>query len=171
MTTVKGLQSFLDSNLSKVNQKLQFPLVRGNSKKGHSEYTFQGINPRISLFASGTEADIWYLLNENHKDIIVDLSVGSKFTSGIGYFCDECKVPIFKTEDELYFSHFVADLQKIQRKYFKSNMYLLYKGSTSGGFFFTQIKTLAELKKLDSDTRTEYKRDQIVLIAIEKITF
>ncbi|MCG6150239.1 hypothetical protein LFX15_18220 [Leptospira levettii] len=171
MTRIIGLQSFLISNLEKINKELKFPLVKGKSRKGHSEYTFEGINERLSLFVSKNEADIWYSLGEERKDLLFDLSVDTKFTSGKGYYCGECKSPIFNSESELYISHFLEDLQKLQTKYFKPNHYLFFKGSKSGGFFYTQIKKLADLKKLYSVNRLENQRDQMDLIAIEKITF
>lgn len=171
MTRIIGLQSFLNSNLDKINQQLKFPLVKGKTRKGHSEYTFEGINDRISLFVSKNEADIWYSLGEERKDLLFDLSIDTKFTSGKGYYCGECKSPIFNSESELYISHFLEDLQKLQTKYFKPNYYLFFKGSKSGGFFYTQIRKLADLKKLYSENRLENPRDQMDLIAIEKITF
>lgn len=171
MTRIIGLQSFLISNLEKINKELKFPLVKGKTRKGHSEYTFEGINERLSLFVSMNEADIWYSLGEERRDLLFDLSIDTKFTYGKGYYCGECKSPVYKSEFQLYISHFLEDLQKLQAKYFKPNYYLFFKGSKSGGFFYTQIKKLADLKKLYSENRLENPRERMDLIAIEKITF
>lgn len=165
MKKILGISNFVKNNLKEINNQLLFPLQSVSLPNEKTKYRFVGINERINLSVSKTEAEIWYLFHKLSKDWLFDLSITAEKNKAGKFICSECKTPEFPTESELYQSHFVKDLYKIQKNQFKRKFYLIYCSLGKGGFFFTKIMKDKELIFFLKDK----KKKGLEIISIEKI--
>ncbi len=154
MKKIKGISLFVKKNIQDINQLLRFPLIRISEKNGITVYRFEGINERINLVISEDEAEVWYTFTGENRDWLFDLSLIANINSEGKFFCSECKVPVYQSEADLYYDHFIKQLSSLIRRQFTKEILLVYYSTKNKGCFFTKLVKGSDLSLALNGTNT-----------------